>query len=67
MGFSLGGNLATKIGVDNQDNLDAMVIEGAFNNYRDVGIDHTPKIFSWDKMFPLFRGIIFLFCSKLKK
>ena len=45
MGFSLGGNLATKIGVDNQDNLDAMVIEGAFNNYRDVGIDHTPKIF----------------------
>lgn len=44
MGFSLGGNLALKIGADNQEQLDAMVIEGAFNNYREIGIDHTPKI-----------------------
>jgi len=45
MGFSLGGNLALKIGVDNQDQLDAMVVEGAFTNYRKIGIDHTPKVF----------------------
>jgi uncharacterized protein len=44
LGFSLGANLAAKIGPDNQENLDAMVIEGAFNNYRDIGIDHTPKV-----------------------
>jgi len=43
MGFSLGANLALKIGPDNQDQLDAMVIEGVFNNYRDIGINHTPK------------------------
>lgn len=44
MGFSLGGNLALKIGPDNQEYLDAMVVEGLFNNYRDIGINHTPKI-----------------------
>jgi len=45
MGFSLGGNLALKIGTDYQDKLDAMVIEGAFTNYRAIGIATTPKIF----------------------
>lgn len=45
LGFSLGANLSLKIGPDNQDQLDAMVVEGLFNNYRDIGIDHTPKVF----------------------
>ena len=45
MGFSLGGNLAVKIGTDYQDQLDAMVIEGAFTNYRAIGIATTPKAF----------------------
>ncbi|MBI3136767.1 MAG: alpha/beta fold hydrolase [Bacteroidetes bacterium] len=44
MGFSLGGNLALKIGSDYQDRLDAMVIEGAFTNYRAIGIASVPKI-----------------------
>lgn len=45
MGFSLGGNLALKLGTDNQDELDALVVEGAFTNYRAIGIARVPKIF----------------------
>ncbi|MBK6952642.1 MAG: alpha/beta fold hydrolase [Crocinitomicaceae bacterium] len=45
MGFSLGGNMALKIGHDNQESLDAMVLEGAFTNHRDIGIYTTPKVF----------------------
>lgn len=45
LGFSLGGNLALKIGPDNQSEVDAMVIEGCFSNYKEIGVDHTPKIF----------------------
>ena len=44
MGFSLGANLALKIGPDNQDQLDAMVIEGGFTSYRKIGINNTPKL-----------------------
>ena len=44
MGFSLGANLALKIGPDNQDQLDAMVIEGGFTSYRKTGINNTPKL-----------------------
>ncbi len=44
LGYSLGGNLSCKIGPDNQENLDAMVIEGLFNNYRDIGISKTKGI-----------------------
>jgi uncharacterized protein len=45
MGFSLGGNLALKIGTDYQDQLDAMVIEGAFTNHRDIGIASVSRAF----------------------
>lgn len=59
MGFSLGGNLALKIGHDNQESLDAMVVEGAFTNYRDVGIATVPKILRfapWLVLGSKFRG-----------
>ncbi|MCG8576885.1 MAG: lysophospholipase [Flavobacteriales bacterium] len=42
-GMSLGGNLATKIGVENQGVLDAMILEGPFNSHRDVGLTRVPK------------------------
>jgi uncharacterized protein len=41
-GMSLGGNLTTKIGVDNQDQLDAMIIEGGFTNHHEVGLKRVP-------------------------
>lgn len=44
MGFSLGGNLALKIATDYQNKIDYLVIEGAFSNYRDIGIYTTPKV-----------------------
>ena len=43
MGFSLGGNLATKIGTDNQESIDAMVLEGAFSSHKAIGADRTPR------------------------
>lgn len=43
MGFSLGGNLALKIGTDYQDKLDALVVEGAFTNYRAIGMARVAK------------------------
>ncbi|MBN4077588.1 alpha/beta fold hydrolase [bacterium AH-315-C20] len=43
-GMSLGGNLATRIGVDNQDQLDAMVIEGGFTNHHQVGLMRVPGL-----------------------
>lgn len=36
MGFSLGGNLAVKVGHDNDALFDAMVIEGAFDSHKTV-------------------------------
>lgn len=59
MGFSLGGNMALKIGHDNQESLDAMVLEGAFTNQREIGIYTTPKIFRfapWLVLGSKFRG-----------
>ncbi|MBL7897455.1 MAG: alpha/beta fold hydrolase [Crocinitomicaceae bacterium] len=44
LGFSLGGNLALKVATENQDKIDALVVEGAFTNYRDIGIASVPKI-----------------------
>lgn len=43
MGFSLGGNLAVKIGVDNQEKIDAMVLEGPFTSQKAIGADRTPR------------------------
>jgi len=44
LGFSLGGNLALKTATENQDKIDALVVEGAFTNYRKIGIASVPKI-----------------------
>ena len=37
-GQSLGGNLAAVVAEQNQDKVDALVIEGAFSSHRDIGI-----------------------------
>lgn len=57
MGMSLGGNLSVKIGTDNQDNLDAMVLEGPFNSHRKVGLSRVPKIL-WPIAAPMVRNKI---------
>jgi len=43
MGFSLGGNLAQLIGRDNQDRIDAMVLEGAFIDHNTVAATRVPR------------------------
>ena len=43
LGMSLGGNLAVKTGTDNQDKIDAMVLEGPFSSHRTVGMTHVAK------------------------
>lgn len=43
IGFSLGGNLALKIAHDNKSKIDALIVEGAFTNHRDIGIQTVPK------------------------
>lgn len=57
MGFSLGGNLALKIGAENQESFNAMVIEGAFSNQKDAAAEKfhkpfkvLPKIFVKNKI-----------------
>ena len=50
MGMSLGGNLAVKIGVENQDKLDGMIVEGAFSSHRKVG---------FSRMAPVLRPLAF--------
>ncbi len=43
MGFSLGGNLALKVGAENSELFDALVIEGAFESHRSIAMDQVPK------------------------
>lgn len=43
MGFSLGGNLAQLIGRDNQDRIDAMVLEGPFIDHNTVAASRVPR------------------------
>lgn len=43
MGFSLGGNLAQLIGHDNQERIDAMLIEGAFIDHNAVAASRVPR------------------------
>lgn len=43
MGFSLGGNLAIKVGHDNPDLFDAMLIEGAFESHKTVGVKQVTR------------------------
>lgn len=37
-GQSLGGNLAAVVAEQNQEDIDALVVEGAFSSHRDIGI-----------------------------
>lgn len=43
MGFSLGGNLAQQVGHDNQDQIDAMLLEGPFIDHNTVAASRTPR------------------------
>ena len=46
-GFSLGGNLAVKIAVDNPSKIDALIIEGAFTSHQDIAKVAAPKGLKW--------------------
>lgn len=41
-GMSLGGQLAVKITMDNQDEVDALVLDGAFESAQQIAIDYAP-------------------------
>ncbi len=41
-GISLGGQLAIKITKDNQDKVDALVLDGAFESAQQIAIDYAP-------------------------
>ncbi len=41
-GMSLGGQLAIKITKDNQENVDALVLDGAFESAQKIAIDYAP-------------------------
>lgn len=41
-GQSLGGHLAAVIGTERQNDIDAVVIEGAFNSHKDIAADRVP-------------------------
>lgn len=43
MGFSLGGNLAVKVGYDNPDLFDAMLIEGAFESHKTIAVNRVTR------------------------
>lgn len=47
MGFSLGGNLAVKIGHDNPELFDAMLLEGAFESHKAIAVDRVPRPFKF--------------------
>tara|TARA_B110000046_G_C13014469_1_gene408034 strand:- start:2501 stop:3232 length:732 start_codon:yes stop_codon:yes gene_type:complete len=47
MGFSLGGNLAVKVGYDNPNVFDAMLIEGAFESHKTIAIDRVTRPFKF--------------------
>ena len=46
-GFSLGGNLAVKLAMDNSSNIDALIIEGAFTSHQDIAKVHAPNGLKW--------------------
>jgi len=41
-GQSLGGHLAAVVGTQKQDEIDALVVEGAFANHKDIAADRVP-------------------------
>ena len=50
-GFSLGGNLAVKLTMDNPSKIDALIIEGAFTSHQDIAKDKLPKGLKWISKF----------------
>ena len=46
-GFSLGGNLAVKLAMDNPSKIDALIIEGAFTSHQDIAKVKAPKGLKW--------------------
>nr|WP_294939479.1 alpha/beta fold hydrolase [uncultured Flavobacterium sp.] len=43
-GQSLGGNLAAAVGAKKQNDIDALVIEGAFSSHRDIASESVPVL-----------------------
>lgn len=43
-GQSLGGHLSVVIASQNQDNIDGLIIEGAFSSHKDVAADRVPVL-----------------------
>lgn len=43
-GQSLGGHLASVIGTQRQNDVDAVVVEGAFNSHKDIAADRVPVL-----------------------
>jgi pimeloyl-ACP methyl ester carboxylesterase len=50
-GFSLGGNLAVKLAVENPFQIDALIIEGAFTSHRDIARAFAPSLLKWAASF----------------
>jgi alpha/beta superfamily hydrolase len=46
-GFSLGGNLAVKLAVENQTKIQALILEGAFMSHQDIARVFAPKSLKW--------------------
>jgi alpha-beta hydrolase superfamily lysophospholipase len=70
-GQSLGGHLASVIATDNQDKIDALVIEGAFSSHKDIAAGSVPvlgriftrEIYSAEKSLPNFHKPILIIHS----
>jgi pimeloyl-ACP methyl ester carboxylesterase len=50
-GFSLGGNLAVKLAVENPFQIDALIIEGAFTSHSDIARVFAPTLLKWATSF----------------
>jgi alpha-beta hydrolase superfamily lysophospholipase len=46
-GFSLGGNLAVKLVLENHSQIDALIMEGAFTSHRDIARVFAPSWLKW--------------------
>ncbi len=70
-GQSLGGHLASVIATDNQDKIDALIIEGAFSSHKDIAASSVPvlgriftrEIYSAEKSLPNFHKPILIIHS----
>jgi alpha-beta hydrolase superfamily lysophospholipase len=46
-GFSLGGNLAVKVALENSSHIDALILEGAFTSHQEIAKEKAPKWLKW--------------------